>query len=217
MWLTTKDGRHFNTDWADKERQIAENKRQADERNNNYTPLYHGTTYENAIKILESDELRGNISNETETYGVSTTRNKSTAYDTVRIVLDKEALRRNYSVKPIYRESVFGRDLAEERIDRTVGNVSRYVREIQWNDDSKSNMRIRILRRKLVENFNNPRYTSTPGNDAYRIKQLASIASSKGIPMDSRFQQALGYINKFDNREFDTERYNEMKAKGRIK
>ena len=33
MWLTTKDGRHFNTDWADKERQIAENKRQADELN----------------------------------------------------------------------------------------------------------------------------------------------------------------------------------------
>ena len=32
-WLTTKDGRHFNTDWIDKERQIAENKRQADERN----------------------------------------------------------------------------------------------------------------------------------------------------------------------------------------
>ncbi len=32
-WLTTKDGRHFNTDWIDKERQIAENKKQADERN----------------------------------------------------------------------------------------------------------------------------------------------------------------------------------------
>ena len=34
MWLTNKEtGGVFNTDWADKERQIAENKRQADERN----------------------------------------------------------------------------------------------------------------------------------------------------------------------------------------
>lgn len=33
MWLTTKDGRHVNTDWFDKERQIAENKVQAEERN----------------------------------------------------------------------------------------------------------------------------------------------------------------------------------------
>ena len=37
-WLTTKDGRHFNTDWIDqdakqKERQINANKKQADEKN----------------------------------------------------------------------------------------------------------------------------------------------------------------------------------------
>lgn len=29
-WLSTDDGRHFNTDWIDKDKQIAENKKQAD-------------------------------------------------------------------------------------------------------------------------------------------------------------------------------------------
>lgn len=33
MWVTTKDGRQVNTDWFDKERQIATNKQEADERN----------------------------------------------------------------------------------------------------------------------------------------------------------------------------------------
>lgn len=32
-WFTTKDGRHINTDWLDKDRQIAENKKQADKMN----------------------------------------------------------------------------------------------------------------------------------------------------------------------------------------
>ena len=155
MWVTTKDGRRVNTDWFDKDRQIAENKKEADERNGKYTPVYHGTTYESALAILQSNELRGNVSNETETYGVSTTRNKHSAYDTVRLALDKDKLKENYSVKPVYRESVFGRDLAEERIDKTVKNVDRYIREIQWNDDSRSNIHLMFLRRRLVENFNN--------------------------------------------------------------
>lgn len=33
MWVTREDGVHVNTDWFDKDRQIAENKRQADEKN----------------------------------------------------------------------------------------------------------------------------------------------------------------------------------------
>lgn len=32
-WYTTKDGKHYNTDWFDKERQISENKKQADKLN----------------------------------------------------------------------------------------------------------------------------------------------------------------------------------------
>lgn len=35
-WYTTKDGKHINTDWFDKERQINVNKAEADERN---TPI----------------------------------------------------------------------------------------------------------------------------------------------------------------------------------
>jgi len=32
-WKTTKDGRHFNTDWTNKDRQIQANKKEADDRN----------------------------------------------------------------------------------------------------------------------------------------------------------------------------------------
>lgn len=217
-WITTKTGKHFNTDWIDKEKQISYYQKQAERLNTStYTPVYHGTTFKNALAILESDELKGNISNETETYGVSTTRNKDTAYDTVRLEMNKEALQYNYRVEPIYRESVFGKDLAEERINRSVTNVSRYIKSVQWNDDSKSNMKMRILRRKLVENFNNRNYTNDPKNDAYYIKRIAEIAKEKNIPMDARMKEAVSYIQKFDNRIFDQERYDELKAKGRIK
>lgn len=189
-------------------------------REKNYTPIYHGTTFKNALGILESNELRGNVSNETETYGVSTTRNKDTAYDTVRIVLDKDKVRERYKVEPIYRESIFGRDLAEERIDRTIENVDRYIKQIQWNDDSKSNMKMKILRRQLVENFDNVDYTNVPSrmNDAYYIKRIAQIAETKGIPLDSRMKEAVGWIQRFDSREFDEERYQEMlNKKSRLK
>jgi hypothetical protein len=37
-WITTKDGRKVNTDWFDQERQIAESKKEADERNDT-TPI----------------------------------------------------------------------------------------------------------------------------------------------------------------------------------
>jgi hypothetical protein len=32
-WITTKDGKHINTDWFDKDKQIADNKKEADDRN----------------------------------------------------------------------------------------------------------------------------------------------------------------------------------------
>lgn len=34
MWYTTKDGKHINTDWFDKDRQIDASKKEADSRNN---------------------------------------------------------------------------------------------------------------------------------------------------------------------------------------
>lgn len=33
-WITTKDGKHINTDWFEKDKQIAQNKAEADDRNN---------------------------------------------------------------------------------------------------------------------------------------------------------------------------------------
>lgn len=36
MWVTTEDGRHVNTDWFDKDRQIAENKAEADNLNGKF-------------------------------------------------------------------------------------------------------------------------------------------------------------------------------------
>lgn len=48
MWVTTKDGRQVNTDWFDKDRQIEENKKQADEKN--------GKLSETETKILDSLE-----------------------------------------------------------------------------------------------------------------------------------------------------------------
>lgn len=47
MWLTNKEtGGHFNTDWVDKDKQIADNKKEADERN--------GTQLADAIKAYSA-------------------------------------------------------------------------------------------------------------------------------------------------------------------
>ena len=180
-----------------------------------YTPLYHGTTFKSMLAILESNELRGGVSNETETFGVSTTRNKDSAYNEVSLVLDKEKLHERYKIKPVYRESIFGKDLAEERLFKDIKNVSDYIRMIRWNDDSKSNIKLQLLRRRLVENFNNPNYTnvSSKFNDAYYIKKIAQVAKQRGIKLDKRMQEALSYIERFDRQEFDTERYNQMLEK----
>ena len=179
----------------------------------NYTPLYHGTTLTNAIKILESNELRANISNETETYGLSTTRNKLEAYDSVAFVLNKDKLQTQFKVKPVYREGIAGLDLAEERIDRTVKPLNKYCEQIMWNDTSKSNIKLRVLRRKLVENFDNEQYTSDSATDAYKIKKIGQLADRLGIPLDGRFEEALNWIAKFEARVFDAERYNEVQAR----
>lgn len=179
----------------------------------NYTPLYHGTTLTNAIKILESNELRANISNETETYGLSTTRNKLEAYDSVAFVLNKDKLQTQFKVKPVYREGIAGLDLAEERIDRTVKPLNKYCEQIMWNDTSKSNIKLRVLRRKLVENFDNEDYLNDPSSDAYKILRICELANQLNIPVDSRFEEALNWIKKFEDRVFDTERYDQIQAR----
>lgn len=193
------------------------NKRVPGLKDKSYTPLYHGTTFKNAVAIIKSNVLKGNVSNETESFGVSTTRNQDSAYDDVALVLSKEALEQDYSIKPVYRESIMGRDLAEERLTKHIKNVDRYIKKLAWNDTSARNTKLHILRRELVQNFENKNYTNEPGSRAYYIKQLALLARNRNILMDQRLSQAVGYIEMFDRREFDSEKYEEMKAKGRIK
>lgn len=53
MWVTRKDGVIVNTDWFDKDKQIAENKKQADERNKNNGWDYRGIS-ERTDKLEEA-------------------------------------------------------------------------------------------------------------------------------------------------------------------
>ena len=63
-WKTTKDGRHFNTDWIDRERQITQNRKEAEERNSQLSEeeatavrQYIGSYYSNM-----NADLRGGYS-----------------------------------------------------------------------------------------------------------------------------------------------------------
>lgn len=52
-WITTKEGKHINTDWFDeKERQIAENKKQADKLNGKLVTAVHFTPSEDNVKSI---------------------------------------------------------------------------------------------------------------------------------------------------------------------
>lgn len=74
-WKTTKDGRHFNTDWIDddnakKERQIAENKKQADNLNSKYAEElsakgYVGLSGEESDKFIEQHHNKQLIGSKT--------------------------------------------------------------------------------------------------------------------------------------------------------
>lgn len=220
-WLTnTKTGKPFNTDWLDEENkkkyaQIEENKRQANVLNNRYTPLYHGSDYKSMLEILTTNKLIAQASPKDVDgdVAVSFARSLNNAYGDVAVEVSRESLQNNYSLRPI-RTYV---DPDEERTSRTISDLSRHIKAIRWVDPTRTGVHLKFLRRQLVENFNNSQYTNTPGNNAYYIKQIASFANERQIPIDSGMQKALSYIQKFDNREFDTERYNELKAKGRIK
>ena len=54
-WVTTKDGRQVNTDWFDKDRQIEENKKQADDRNDRFKRdrFFEQTIYDKLPKKMQ--------------------------------------------------------------------------------------------------------------------------------------------------------------------
>lgn len=187
-------------------------------------PLYHGTGYKEAYEILKSNELRANISNETETYGVSLTRNKDAAYSDVSIVLDQERLNYDYKVKPVYRDGIMGLDLAEERVPKTISNVSKYIIELQWNDRGARNSQLHILRGDMVRNFDDENFLDKPKikrrsgghevtNYCYWLDKLITLANKKGIKLDKRFKEAEVYLKRFKNRVFDKEKYDMLEAR----
>lgn len=182
------------------------------------SPLYHGTTFENAISIIETNELRGNVSNETETYGVSLTRNKDSAYDEVALILDQEKLSYNYKISPIYREGISGRDLAEERITRTITNIRSYLLGLQWNN----RIYVKSIRRMLVDNFEDesilePASRKGPINMVWRVNRLIALAHKYNIPLDDYFKEVEKYLTMFKNREYDEEYAKILEAKRNAK
>ena len=160
-------------------------------------PLYHGTTWKSAIEILESNELRANVSNETETYGVSFTRNPREAYDSVCFVVDQLLLSYNYKIEPVYRDGIAGLDLAEERVDRTIKNFRKYIIEVRINDP----FALRILRKRLLK-YDDLRILTNPKfpdrfNEVYWIHQFIETAEKYQVPMDSQFQKAKQLIQEW--------------------
>lgn len=169
-------------------------------------PLYHGTTWKNAVEILESNELRANISNETETNGVSFTRNSREAYDQVVFVIDQESLTYNYKISPIYREGIAGLDLAEERVTRTIKNIRKYIIELRWNNP----IWLKTLRRQLTREFDNTDLLSQPSkgpdfNLAYEVNKLIETAHKYNIKLDKTFQEAEYWIDQWKKRITDVE------------
>lgn len=61
MWLTTKDGRHFNTDWIDKDRQIEANKKEAEKLNHESKRPKRLTSNDDPEKLRE--ELKSKLIN----------------------------------------------------------------------------------------------------------------------------------------------------------
>lgn len=182
-------------------------------------PLYHGTSFENAISIIETNELRGNVSNETESYGVSTTRSKNEAYSHVAIILDQEKLSYNYKIHPVYRDGIAGKDLAEERLDRTIKNIRKYILGLQFNNPTY----LKSIRRILIEHFGdmsildfNNRSKGMLGVIS-KVDKLIETAHHYNISLDKYFLEVEKYLTMFKNGEYDEEYAKILQSKGRLK
>ncbi|AMM45048.1 hypothetical protein SP15_243 [Bacillus phage SP-15] len=110
-------------------------------------PLYHGTDYHSAYLILQTNMLKANTSNETETHGVSFTRNKNEWYYKFVFVVDQAKLANNHKVAPVYRHGIAGRDLAEERVPYDIRNLNKLLIEVDVRGDTN----LRIIRKKLLK------------------------------------------------------------------
>lgn len=151
-------------------------------------PLYHGTDYKSAYEILQSNMLKANVSNETETYGVAFTRNKDEWYSKFVFVIDQGKLSHNHKVSPVYRDGIAGRDLAEERVPYDIKNLNKMLIEV----DVKGRVNLKIIKKKLLQMVPDDLYT-LPSNrilQGYHYLYLAiRLALRHNIKLGKNLQE----------------------------
>ena len=128
----------------------------------NYAPLYHGTTLENAFKIMKVGEIQPS-----KTYNnLSLTRDPDLWYGAdkignglVQFVINQNALRQNYKIKPhsYFHRCQSGRDRKqeyEETIPNSIPIIPKYVPKI-------------VIIKEIIDSINDP---NTPQKTRNMIK-----------------------------------------------
>ena len=148
-----------------------------------YYPIYHGTDLRALAEILRTNELRANQSNETETYSVSFTRNPRESYGDCDIVLDRYELQHNYHLEPVYRDGIAGLDLAEERGNRTIRPIRKYIKQLRLTNP----MLPRFVKKQLegIKFF---------GDYPSEIETIIALADQYNIPLDSNFEKVRSLL-----------------------
>lgn len=160
--------------------------------------------------IILSDTLYANQSNETETMGVSFTRNKNEAYSDIYLKIDQEKLSHNYKIHPVYRDGIAGRDLAEERVDKTIKNISKYIIEVGMSNY----FYLRYFDRMLKKNSGNPDYVlknddkypdswKHQSSSLYYYNKLIQACYENNIKIDDNLKHVKNSIDEFLSIEKD--------------
>ncbi len=141
--------------------------------------LYHFTNKSSLDKILKDDILLGSFmyeENDTDLFGVSTTRNKSLNYDNkknnIRITLDGDKLSNNYKIKPrdYWRREYNVKDNPQtidedEEVIMTpkggINNIKKYILSIDYLNKNESLSNDNILRDYLIDGKYLYHYTLT--------------------------------------------------------
>lgn len=162
--------------------------------------IYHGTDIKALCEIIESNELRAGISNETETYGISFTRNPRESYGSVDLVVDRYELMQNYHLEPVYRDGIAGLDLAEERCNRTIKNIRKYLKQVRLTNRVHVKHVARLLRQQGVDTLWQPRVYPKHAprgfpNDMYYFNELKDLCRKYAIPVNNLLQQVFDSID----------------------
>lgn len=159
-------------------------------------PIYHGTDPKYLVQILETNELRANVSNETETNGVSFTRNSKESYGSVDMVVDRYELACNYHLEPLYRDGVAGLDLAEERCNRTIKNIRKYIKQVRLTNPFTlrflNKIKDKYGKQLISDEYLLKRYSHTTQkvpNEYYWLYKLVNLCSKYNIDMNSELKR----------------------------